>query len=133
MKTAILLFALISWCLIPTYSQINIHRKTDTSTDQFLGKKNHDLGNYNFVGKFNDAWSDRALGSFNRSPVSPAPGPGASKFTKEIYSGDDMPCLQTKGNYIPCLNPKGISSMRIYKPESVTWGTLWSDTHSIVR
>ena len=146
MKTTILLFALIFGCIIPTYSQINIHRKTDAGTEQFLGKKNKkndDFGNYKFIDKFRDAWSDRALDSFNMSPIrsgsslnrklrttstlSPAPSPGASKFAKEVYSEDDMPCFKPKSNYIPCFNPKGL------KPESVTWGTLWSDTDSIVR
>lgn len=137
MKTTILLFALSFGCIIPTYSQINIHRKTDAGTDQFLGKKNKkndDFGNYKFVDKFSDAWSDRALDIFDMSPMRvrsrvprPAQSPGASKFTKEVYSEDHMPCLKPKGNYIPCFNPKGL------KPESVTWGTLWSDTDSIVR
>jgi hypothetical protein len=142
MKTTILLFALIFGCIIPTYSQINLHRKADASTDQFLGKKNKkndDFGHYKFVDKFSDTWSDRALDSFNMPPIrsgsslnrkqrttstlSPAP----SKFAKEVYSEDDMPCFKPKANYIPCFNPKGL------KPESITWGTLWSDTDSIVR
>ena len=137
MKTTVLLFALIFGCIIPTYSQINIHRKTEAGTEQFLRKKNNkndDFGNYKFIDKFSDAWSDRALDNFDMSPLSvrsrvarPAPNPRASKFAKEVYSEDDMPCFKPKSNYIPCFNPKGL------KPESVTWGTLWSDTDSIVR
>ncbi len=134
MKTTILFSALIFGCIIPTYSQINLHRKTNSSAEQFLGKdnkKNYDFSNYKFVDKSSGAWSGRAQDSFNMSPMRPAPSPGASprasKFTMEVYSEDAMPCFKPKSNYIPCFNPKGL------KPESVTWGTLWSDTDSIVR
>jgi len=131
MKTTILLCALIFGCIIPTYSQINLHHKTNSSTEQLLGKnniKNYDFSNYKFVDKFSDAWSVRAPDSFNMSSrMKSASSRGANKFTKEVYSEDHMPCFKPKGNYIPCFNPKGL------KPESVTWGTLWSDTDSIVR
>ena len=130
MRTTILLCVLIFGCIIPTYSQVNLHRKTDAETERFLGKKikmNDDFGKYKFVDKFSDAWSDRALDNYNLSPIRPAPSPRAGKFAKEVYSEDVMPCLKPKSNYIPCFNPKGL------KPESVTWGTLWSDTDSIVR
>ena len=135
MRTTVLLFALIFGCMIPTYSQINRHRKIDTRAEQFLVKKNkksNDFGNYNFVWKFSDVWSNGALDSFNMSPISPAPAP--RKFIKEIYSGDDIPCYKPKGNHnTPCYDPEGLFSMRVYKPESVIWGTLYSDTDSIVR
>ena len=71
MKATILLFALIVGCIIPTTSQINRHRKTDASTEQFSGKqnkKNDDIGTYKFVDKFSGSLSDRALDSFIMSP-----------------------------------------------------------------
>ena len=125
MKTTILLFALIIGCIIPTYSQINIHRKTDASNEPFLGKenkKNDDFGNYKFADKFSDAWRDKALDSFTMSPLRPAP----RKFTEKRYSGYDMPCYHPKsGDDIPCLKPKGTFPMRVFKPKDVIWGILW--------
>ena len=61
MKTTILLFALIFGYITPTYSQLNRHRKTDATPEQFQNKKNDDFGNYKFVDKFSDSLSDRAL------------------------------------------------------------------------
>jgi len=122
MKTTVLLFALIFGYITPTYSQLNRHHKTDATTEPVQNKKNVDFGNYKFVVKISDAWSDRALDSFNMSPIRPAP----SKFTKEVYSGDDMPCFQPKsGDDMPCFKPKGIFSMRVFKPKNVIWGVLW--------
>jgi hypothetical protein len=82
-----------------------------------VGFKNNDFGNYKFDNKFNVSPDE----SFTLSPIRP----GQLKYTKEIYSGDDMPCLKPSGHYIPCLKPDGIFSMRIYKPESIVTGTSW--------
>ena len=120
MKTTILLFALILGYITPTFAQLNLHRKSDATTEQFPNKKN-DYFNYKFVDKFSGSLSNSPHNSFAIPPIMTAP-----KFTKEIYSGDDMPCLKPKGNYIPCLKPDDIFSMRVYKPESIIWGTLWA-------
>lgn len=125
MKTTALLFALSVGCVITAYSQINRHQRIDLRIKQSLEKenrKNDDFRNYTFVDKFTGAWSVRAPYNFNMTPVLP----GTIKSTREIFSGDDMPCLEPKGGYIPCLNPKGLFPMRIYRPESVVWGTLWA-------
>ena len=106
MKPTILLFALIFACAIPTYSQMNRHRKTDATTEQFSvnpNKKNDVFGNYKFVDKFGGSLNDTVHDSFTMLPILPAP----SKYTNEIYSGNDMPCLK----------PEGIFSIRIYKPD----------------
>jgi len=122
MKTTILLFVLIFGYITPTYSQLNHHRKTDVTAEQFQNKKNDDFGNYKFFDKFNGAWSDRALDSFKMLPVRPAP----SKFTEKIYSRNTMPCFHPKsGDVMPCFKPKGIFPMRVFKPENVIWGILW--------
>ena len=122
MKTTILLFALIFGYITPTYSQLNRHRKTDATPEQFQNKKNDDFGNYMFLDKFSGSLSDRARDNFNMSPTRPAP----SKFTEEIYSGDNMPCLHPKsGDDMPCFKPKGIFPMRVFKPKNVIWGILW--------
>ena len=122
MKTAILLFALIFGYLTPTYSQLNPHRKTDTTTEQSQNKRKDDFGNYKFDEKYSGAWSGRALDSFTLLPVRPAPG----KFTEEIHSRYNMPCLQPKsGDDMPCFKPKGIFPMRVFKPKNVIWGILW--------
>jgi hypothetical protein len=122
MKTTILLFALIFGYITPTYSQLNRHRKTD-ATEQFQNKKNDDFGNYKFFYKFSGSLSNWAPDSFNMSPKRPAP----SKFTEEIYSGDDkMPCFHPKsGDDMPCFKPEGIFPMRVFKPKNVIWGILW--------
>lgn len=122
MKTTILLLALISGYLTPTYSQLNRHRKTDAATDQFQ-KKTDDFGKYKFDDKFTGSLSDRTPHSFNMSPIRPAPG----KFTEEIYSGDNnMPCFHPKsGDAMPCLKPTGTFPMRVFKPKNVIWGILW--------
>ena len=123
MKTTILLFAVIFGYITPTYSQLNRHHQKGARTEQFQIKKNDDFGNYKFADKFSDAWSARAQDSFNLLPTRP----GTIKLTKEIYSGDDMPCFQPKsGDYMPCIKPDGLFSMRVYKPESVIWGILWA-------
>jgi hypothetical protein len=112
MKTAIL-YALIFGCIIPTYSQINRHRKTDTSTEQFSGKqnkKNNDFGDYKFDDKFNDSWNDRSLDNFTMPRAGRMPG----KISEEIYSGDNMPCVK----------PEGTFSMKAYKPDSTVEYTM---------
>jgi len=122
MKTTILLFALIFGYITPTYSQLNRHRKTDATSEQFQNKKNDDFGNYQFGDKFSGAWSERGLDSFTMSPIRPAP----NKFTEKIYSQDNMPCFHPKsGDDMPCFKPKGIFPMRVFKPKNVIWGILW--------
>src|SRR5688572_4591618 len=99
MKTTILLFAVIFGYITPTYSQLNRHRKTDATSEQFQNKGNYDFGNYKFD-KFSSSLSDWASHSFNMLPARPTP----SEFTEEIYSGDTMPCLHPKsGDRMPCL------------------------------
>ena len=121
MKTTILLFALIFGFIVPTYSQLNRHRKTD-ATEQLQNKKNDDFGNYKFLDKFNGSLSDRPRDSFHMSPFKPAP----SKFTEQIYSRDAMPCFHPKsGDAMPCFKPTGIFPMRVFKPKDVIWGILW--------
>jgi hypothetical protein len=121
MKTTILLFTVIFGYITPTYSQLNRHRKMDTTSDQFQNKKNYDFGNYKFD-KFSRSLNDWARDSFNMLPTRPA----LSKFTEETYSGDNMPCLHPKtGDNMPCLKPTGIFPMRVFKPKNVTWGILW--------
>ena len=125
MKTTTLLFALSVGCLVPAYSQINRQQRIDARTRQYLEKenqKNDDFSNYTFVDKFTGAWSVRAPDNFHRTPARP----GTIKSTKEIFSGDDMPCFEPKGGYIPCVDPKGLFPMRVYRPESVIWGILWA-------
>ncbi|WP_276371893.1 hypothetical protein [Chryseolinea sp. H1M3-3] len=129
MKTTVLLFAVIFGYITPTYSQLNRHRKTDTTSEQFQNKKNDDFSNYKFddfsrykFDKFSDFLSNRAHDRFNRSPTRPAP----SKSTEEIYSGDNMPCLHPKsGDNMPCFKPTGTFPMRVFKPKNVIWGILW--------
>jgi hypothetical protein len=94
MKTTILLFAVIFGYITPTYSQLNRHLETDTTSEQFQNKTIDDFGNYKVVkfsnykvDKFNDFLNNRAHDIFNMSPTRPAP----SQFT-EIYSQDNMPC-----------------------------------------
>jgi len=112
MKTTIL-FALIFGFIIPTYSQINLHRKADANTEQFLGKqnkKNDDFGDYKFADKFNDSRSDRGLDNFTMPRVGHVP----DKISEEIYSGDNMPCFK----------PEGIFSMKVYEPDSTVGYTM---------
>src|SRR5688572_15931427 len=119
MKTTILLLTVIFGYITPTYSQLNRHRKLDTTSDQFQNKKNDDFGNYKFD-KFSGSLNDWTRNSFNM--LRPAP----SKFTEEIYSEDNMPCLHPKsGDNMPCLKPTGTFHMRVFKPKNVTWGILW--------
>ena len=122
MKTTILLFAVIFGYITPTYSQLNRHRETDATSEQFQNKKNDDFGNYKFD-KFSDFLSNRERDSFKMSPTRPAP----SKFTEEIYySGDNMPCFHPKsGDNMPCGKPTGTFPMRVFKPKNVIWGILW--------
>jgi len=121
MKTTILLLALIFGYITPIYSQINLQRKTDAPPQPVQIEENSDFGNYKFVDKFSDAWSNRAL-SFNMSPLRPAP----RKFTEDVYPRYDMPCFQPKsGEDMPCLKPKGTFNMRVFKPKDVIWGILW--------
>ena len=125
MKTATLLFALSIGSIIPAYSQVNRQQRIDARTRQYVEKQNqklNDFGNYTFVDKFTGAWSVRAPDNFNMTPA----WRGTSKSTKEIFSGDDIPCLEPRGGYIPNLNPKGLFPMRVYRPESVIWGILWA-------
>ena len=125
MKTTTLLFALSIVSIIPAYSQLNRQQRIDARTRQLVEKQNQkldDFGNYTFVDKFTGAWSVRAQDNFNMTPA----WRRLITSTKEIFSGDDMPFLEPKGGYIPCLNPKGLFPMRVYRPESVVWGTLWA-------
>jgi hypothetical protein len=112
MKTTILLFALIFGYLTPAYSQLNHHRKTDTTTVQFQIKKIDEFGNIKFVNKFGSSVN---LGS-RHAPT---------KFTEEIHSRNVMPCFQPKsGDDMPCSKPKGSFPMRVFKPKNVIWGIL---------
>ena len=128
MKTTILLFAVIFGYITPTYSQLNRHRRTDATSEQFQNKKNDDFGNYSFdkfgnykFDKFSEFLSKRADDSFNMSPTRPAP----SQFT-EIYSRDKMPCFHPKsGDEMPCFKPTDTFPMRVFKPKDVIWGILW--------
>jgi len=113
MKTAILLFALVFGWVIPTYSQMNRHRKTDARAEQFSAKQNKEndrFGKYKFDDKFPGSWSDRVGDSYSMSSV----GPARSKNTEEVYSGDNMPCFK----------PEGMFSMRVYKPDSTVEYTM---------
>jgi hypothetical protein len=119
MKIAILLLALIFGYTTPIYSQLNRHRKTDATTEQYQNKMNADFSNYKFVDKFSGSLSDRWRDSFNMSPMRPAP-------SAEIYSGDNMPCVHPKsGDEMPCLKPNGMFHMRVFKPKNGIWGILW--------
>ena len=125
MKTTTLLFVLSIGCIIPGYSQINRHQRIDPRTKQSVEEQNRkltDFGNYTFIDKLTGAWS---VSTPDRSNMTPA-WRGPFKSTKEIFSGDDIPCLEPKGGYIPCLNPEGLFPMRVYRPESVIWGILWA-------
>ncbi|MEJ1242483.1 hypothetical protein WBG78_30320 [Chryseolinea sp. T2] len=125
MKTTTLLFALCIGSAIPAYSQVNRHQRIEPGTRQNVERENQklgDFGNYTFADKFTGTWSVRATDNFNMTPA----WRRTIKSTKEIISGDDMPCLEPKGGYIPCLNPKGVFPMRVYTPERVIWGTLWA-------
>jgi hypothetical protein len=127
MKTTILLFAVIFGYITPTYSQLNRHRETDATTEQFQNKKSDDFGNYKFVNfsnykvdKFNDFLSNRSRDIFNTSPTRPAP----SQFT-EIYSRDKMPCFHPKsGDRMPCIKSTVTFPMRVFKDKNVIWGIL---------
>jgi hypothetical protein len=120
MKTTILLLAVTLGYVTPTYSQLNRHRKMGVTSEQLHNKKNADFGIYKFD-KFNGFLGDRG-DSFNMSPIRPAP----SNFTKEIYSGDNMPCVHPKsGDEMPCIKPTGTFPMRVFKPKDVIWGILW--------
>ena len=127
MKTTILLFAVIFGYITPTYSQLNRHRKTDATSEQFLNKKNDDFGNYKFdifskFDMFSGSLSDKARDNFNILPTRPAP----SRSTAEVYSGDKMPCLHPKsGDKMPCFKPTDTFHMRVFKPKNVIWGILW--------
>jgi hypothetical protein len=129
MKITVLLFAVIFGYITPTYSQLNRHRKTDATSEQFQNKKNDDFGNYKFdkfgkdkFDKYSDFLSDRARDSFNMLPTRPAP----SKFTEETYSRNKMPCVHPKsGDNMPCIKPTGNFPMRVFKPKDVIWGILW--------
>ena len=128
MKTTILLLAVIFGYITPTYSQLNRHRKTDATSEQFRNKKNDDFGNYKFdkfskFDLFSSSLSERARDSFNNMlPTRPAP----SKSIEEIYSGDKMPCFHPKsGDNMPCFKPAGTFPMRVFKPKNVIWGILW--------
>jgi len=125
MKTTTLIFALSIGCIIPVCSQVNRQQRIDARTRQHVEKQSqkiNDFGNYTFVDKFTGAWSVRTPDSFNMTPA----WRSTIKSTKEVISGDDIPCLEPKGGYIPCLNPKGLYPMRVYRPESVIWGILWA-------
>jgi hypothetical protein len=118
MKTNILLLALVFGCMIPTYSQLNLHRKLDAAPEQLQNKKNSDFDKYNFVDKFGAPLSNPA----EMSPMIP----GQNKFSDKIQSRNAMPCFHPKsGDKMPCLNPSGNFPMRVFKPKDVTWGILW--------
>ena len=121
MKTTILLFAVIFGYITPTYSQLNHHRKTDATGEQFQNKKNDGFGDYKFD-KFSGSLNEPAHDYFNTLQKGPSP----SKFTNEIYSGDNMPCFHPKsGDNMPCSKPAGTFPMRVFKPKNVIWGILW--------
>jgi hypothetical protein len=121
MKTAILIVAVIFGYIAPSYSQLNSHRKIDSTSKHFQNKKNDDFGNYKFD-QFSGFMTYRARDSFNMWPTRPEP----SKFTKEIYSGNKMPCIHPKsGDRMPCLKPTGAFPMRVLKPKDSIWGILW--------
>jgi hypothetical protein len=126
MKTAILLFVVIFGCMAPTYSQINLHRKTDATHEPFQNKSIDDFGNYNFD-KFNGFLSDRAPDIFDIKPKRLAPRrPAPSQYTEQRYSRNTMPCVHPKsGDRMPCLKPTGAFPMRVFKPKDVIWGILW--------
>lgn len=107
MKTTIPLFALILGCIIPTFSQINHNRKADTTIQDFSfspKKKNGYLGNYKFADKFTGSLNNSVSDALALSTIGSVPG----KITEETFSGYNMPCYQ----------PMGIFSMRIYEPDS---------------
>jgi hypothetical protein len=121
-KTTIILFVLICGFITPTYSQVNIHRKTDATSEQAQNKKNDDFSNYTSADKFVGPLSNWSVYSFNMLPIGPAP----IKHTEQISSGYKMPCVQPKtGEDMPCLKPTGTFPMRVFKPKDVIWGILW--------
>ena len=129
MKTTILLFAVIFGYITPTYSQLNRHRKTDTTSEQFQNKKNDDFINYKFdkfsdykFDKFSDFLSNRERDIFNMSPIWPAPS-----SSQRIYiQRNNMPCFHPKsGEKMPRFEPKGTFHMRVLEPKDLIWGILW--------
>jgi hypothetical protein len=129
MKTAILLFAVIFGYITPTYSQLNGHRKTDTTGDLFQNKKNGDFFSYkndHFLdykfGKFSDFLSSGKRNIFNISPTTPAPSRSQRKYIQQ----SSMPCFHPKsGDKLPCFEPMGTFHMRVFNPTDVIWGILW--------
>ena len=129
MKTAILLLAVIFGYITPTYSQLNRHRKTDTTSEQFQNRKNYDFLNYKFdkfsdykFDKFSDFLSNMDRDIFNVSPTWPAPGSSQGKYIQR----SNMPCFHPKsGDKMPCSEPMGTFHMRVFKPTDTIWGILW--------
>ena len=129
MKTTILLFAVIFGYITPTYSQLNRHRRTDATSEQFQNKKNDDFGNYSFdkfgnykFDKFSDFLSKRERDIFNMSPTRPA----LSSSQRKYIQRNNMPCFHPKsGDKMPCLKPTGTFPMRVFKPKNVIRRILW--------
>jgi hypothetical protein len=129
MKTTILLFAVFFGYIIPTYSQLNRHRKTDTTSEQFQTRKNYDFLNYKVdkfsdyeFDKFNDFLSNRERDIFNMSPARPAPSSSQGKYIQR----SNMPCFHPKsGDKMPCSEPMDTFHMRVFKPTDTIWGILW--------
>lgn len=129
MKTTILLFAVIFGCIAPTYSQLNRHRKSGTTSELFQNKtselfqneRKYDFGNYKFD-KFSGRLSYGPSYSLDILPTRPAP----HKLPVEIYSKYKMPCFHPKsGDQMPWFKPTGTFHMRVFKPNDVNWGILY--------
>jgi hypothetical protein len=122
MKTTVLLSALIFGFIIPTYSQLNHHRKMEPTRERLQHKKNDDFGIYRFDDKFSGPLMNETPKSFNLSPIKPA----HRRSMVEIYSGDDMPRFNPTGKFsMPCYKPAGEFPMRVYKPDSIVREIAW--------
>jgi hypothetical protein len=129
MKTTILLFVVIFGCITPTYSQLNRHRKTDTTSEHFQNRKNYDFLNYKFdkfynyqFDKFSDFLGNMEHDIFNMSPARSAPSSSRSKYIQR----NGMPCFHPKsGEKMPCFEPMGTFHMSVFKPTDTIWGILW--------
>jgi hypothetical protein len=121
MKTTVVLFAAIFGFIIPTYSQLNRHRKVDATSGQPQERKTYDFGNYEFD-KFTRPWRNLPLDRFKMLPI----GASSSKLTGEMSSAGKMPCFHPKsGDKMPCFKPADSFPMRVFNPENVIWGMLW--------
>jgi hypothetical protein len=129
MKITILLFAVIFGYITPTYSQLNRHPKTDTTSEQFQNRKNYDFLNYKFdkfynyqFDKFKDFLGNRERDIFNMSSTRSAPSSSQGKYIQL----NNMPCFHPKsGDNMPCFEPMGTFHMRVFKPTDTIWGILW--------